>query len=103
MAVAPQRTSLVAIERWLLVLLFSLLENISLLAEPIFLCAAQIETYGLVLKVSLEGACIPMPEKKCVAIVLPECIAFRLEPFVLIHGGGPMLGDCSIVVNAGLP
>lgn len=87
MASSSQRTSLVSIKVWLLVfffLLFRKLENISLLAKPIFLCATEIETYGLVLEISLKGACVPMPEKEGVAIILSKCVAFSLEPFVLV-------------------
>jgi hypothetical protein len=105
MAVSPQRTGLVPIKRRLVVVLFSLLFGklkISWFAKPIFLCTTKIEAYGLILKVCLEGARIPMTEKKSVAIILSICIALSLEPFVVINVRNLMFSDCSVIVYTGL-
>lgn len=82
-------------------LLFGKLKDISLLAKTIFFSTAEVETYGLILQISLKGARIPMSEKKGVTIILSKCVAFSLEPLVFVDDGCFMLGDCSIIVYAG--
>lgn len=81
-------------------LLFGKLK-ISRFAKPILLCTTEVETNGLILKVSLEGTRIPLTEKS-VAIILPICVTFSLKSFVVIQGRTLMLCDCSVIVYTGL-